>query len=256
MPELPSSHPTVDPPAQPPLEPGERGATDPWGDAAAPEWHERIGLVLDGLGWSPAKAALLLLGLVAAGWLAWSTLRPSPPAPELTLPQVSTTTTPAASSSTTAAATEVVVHAAGAVARPGLYHLPVAARVADLLEVAGGLTAAADVSRVNLAAPLADGQRVYVLGVGEPAAPPVEGPAGAGPPASPDDGDADEAAMVNINTADAAELEDLPGVGPVTAEAIIAHRDEHGPFTTVDQLLDVNGIGDAKLAAMRDRVTV
>lgn len=239
-----------DPPPRPSPDPPE-----PWGDAAAPEWPERVALVLDGLGWSPGRAALLLLGLVTAAVVGWSVLRPSAPPPELTLPQVSTTAV-APTSSTPEVSTGVVVHAAGAVTRPGLYHLPVEARVADLLEAAGGLTAAADPGRVNLAAPLADGQRVYVVATGELAPPPVDGPAGGGPTEGGADGSAEDAAMVNVNTADATELESLPGVGPVTAEAIIAHREENGPFTSVDQLLDVNGIGDAKLAAMRDRVTL
>jgi competence protein ComEA len=121
--------------------------------------------------------------------------------------------------------------------------------VADAIAAAGGLTPAADASRINLAAPVADGERVYVLAVGEqePAVAVGSSPSGEGDaPAGP----------VNLNTADAEALDALPGVGPATAAAIIDHREKVGPFTAVDQLLDVPGIGDAKLEALRDLVTV
>jgi competence protein ComEA len=144
---------------------------------------------------------------------------------------------------------EVVVHAAGAVGRPGLYRLPPAARVADVLAAAGGATTDADLDRINLAATVEDGQQVYVPRVGEPMPPAAPG-GGSGP--APDEA----AGPVNLNTADAIELETLPGVGPATAEAIIAHRDEHGPFESADELLDVPGIGQAKLDRLRDLVTV
>jgi competence protein ComEA len=156
--------------------------------------------------------------------------------------------------------TEVVVHAAGAVTTPGLYRLPPDARVADVVAAAGGLAADADGDRLNLAAPLADGMRVYVPRVGEAVVPPVV--AGEAPSQTTDgetEGDPTTGgpeALVDVNTATAAELDELPGVGPATAEAIIDHREEQGPFRSVDDLLDVRGIGDAKLADLRDRVRV
>jgi competence protein ComEA len=141
------------------------------------------------------------------------------------------------------------VHVAGAVAAPGVHELAAGARVVDAIEAAGGLAADADGSRINLAAPLTDGARVYVPAVGEEP-PPVAvggltGDAGSAP-----------AGPVDLNTADAAALEALPGVGPATAAAIIEHRAEIGAFSSVDELLDVPGIGEAKLEALRDLVTV
>ena len=151
----------------------------------------------------------------------------------------------------------MVVHVAGAVARPGVQQLSGGARIVDAVDRAGGSTPDADLARVNLAAPVQDGQQVYVPRVGEPMPPPPAGTApapGAGGGAGSPSGT--PAAPVNLNTASADELDTLPGVGPATSEAIIAHRQEQGPFTSVDQLLDVRGIGDAKLAELRDLVTV
>ncbi len=144
----------------------------------------------------------------------------------------------------------VVAHAAGAVLRPGLYELPPGSRVDDLLDAAGGPRLDADLDRVNLAAPLTDGERVAVPRVGEPAPPEVPAPgAGGGSAEVPS-----PASPLDLNTATPAQLEELPGVGPAIAAAIIAHRDEIGSFGEVDDLLDVTGIGPAKLAALVDLV--
>jgi competence protein ComEA len=141
----------------------------------------------------------------------------------------------------------VVVHVAGAVAEPGLVRLDADARVADAVANAGGPTAEANLDGLNLAATVVDGSRIYVPANGEPyeppAQPPPTGSTGPGP-------------LVDINRATAAELDSLPGVGPATAQAIVTHRQEHGPFQTVEDLLDVPGIGRAKLERFRDRVTV
>jgi competence protein ComEA len=161
--------------------------------------------------------------------------------------------------------TEVVVHVAGAVGRPGVQRLPGGSRVVDAVDAAGGANPDADLARVNLAVPVQDGQQVYVPRVGETPPPPVAGAAGpssASPGSSGSPGSFAGASgpgstqPVNINTASADELDTLPGVGPATAEAIIAYREQSGPFTSVDQLLDVRGIGDAKLAQLRDLVTL
>lgn len=132
----------------------------------------------------------------------------------------------------------IVVHVSGAVARPGLVSLPAGARVADAIVAAGGASPDAALAFVNLALPVVGGQQLViprqVEGTGGEATP------GAGP--------------VHLNRADAAELVGLPGVGPVLAARIVAHRDRHGPFQTVEDLLDVPGIGEAKLAALRDHV--
>jgi competence protein ComEA len=151
------------------------------------------------------------------------------------------------------AAEELVVQAAGAVVRPGVYRLPGGARVRDLVDAAGGPMPEADLDRVALAARLTDGQRVLVPRRGDPAAgapPPVAGDPAAGAAAT------DPVGPLDLNAASAGELDRLPGVGPATAAAIVAHRDRLGPFRSVDELTEVPGIGPAKLAALRDLVRV
>jgi competence protein ComEA len=151
---------------------------------------------------------------------------------------------------------EVVVHVVGAVAAPGVQRLPQGSRVVDAVGAAGGAGPDADLGRINLAAALIDGQQVYVLRLGEPAPVPPAGPAAGAASGSDGTGAAAGTAPVDINTASAPQLEELPGVGPTTAAAIIAHREQNGPFASVDDLLDVRGIGEAKLDALRDLATV
>jgi competence protein ComEA len=163
-------------------------------------------------------------------------------------------------SSTTTAAPDLIVHAAGAVARPGLYRMPSGARVGELIEAAGGLAADADADRINLAGVLADGARVYVPRAGEivpevAVGPQVDGAGGVPPGASGSPGGS-AGGQIDVNTATVEALEELPGVGPATAAAIVDHREENGPFRSVDGLLDVRGIGPAKLDALRDLVRV
>jgi competence protein ComEA len=146
----------------------------------------------------------------------------------------------------TSAPSTVLAHAAGAVRSPGVYSLPAGARVKDLLDAAGGPAADADLDRINLAAPVADGSQVYVPRQGE--ALPV-GAAGGGGVATP-------AGPLDLNTATLEQLDALPGVGPATAKAILDERSKRGRFGSVDELLDVRGIGPAKLEAIRDLVTV
>ncbi len=136
------------------------------------------------------------------------------------------------------------VHVFGAVAQPGLYRLPEGARVVDVFAAAGGLLSEADTAAVNLARLLADGEQLYVPAVGES---PVVDPPGAGPP-----GDG----RVNLNTADAADLDTLPRIGPAMAERILSWREENGRFTSVEDLLAVPGIGEKMLEGLRDLVTV
>jgi competence protein ComEA len=145
-----------------------------------------------------------------------------------------------------------VVHVAGAVATPGLYHLPADARVSDAITAAGGPAPAAEVDRLNLAAKVADGQRIGVPRRGEPAeTTPVE-IAGAGPPGS----GGEPAGPVDLNTATAVQLETLPGVGPATAARIIDQRTRQGGFKTIRDLLRVPGIGERRFAELKDRVRV
>jgi competence protein ComEA len=164
-----------------------------------------------------------------------------------------------------AAGGPVVVHVAGAVTSPGVVTLEPGSRVVDAVTAAGGMRPDADPDRVNLAAPLTDGQRVVVPVMGQPvpaeATPtpasgaPAGGSAGGGAvPAGSPDGVA--VAPVDLNSATAEQLDTLPGVGPATAAAIIEHRASAGPFRSIDSLLEVRGIGEAKLEAIRELVTV
>ncbi|MGZ4717054.1 MAG: helix-hairpin-helix domain-containing protein [Acidimicrobiales bacterium] len=153
----------------------------------------------------------------------------------------------------------LIVQVAGAVVRPGVYHLAAGSRVGDLIDQAGGFTADADADRVNLASPLADGVRIWVPRRGEADPPtPVGGGGGAGGAAGSGSSGTGGGppALVDLNTATADELDALPGVGPATAAAIIDYRQRNGPFHTVDELAEVRGIGDAKLAQLRDLVRV
>ena len=132
----------------------------------------------------------------------------------------------------------------GAVRRAGLYRLREGARVADAIRRAGGVNARADVALVNLAAPLADGMQVVV-----PARPPAGGAveSGSGPTAPP--------GPVSLASATIEQLDELPGVGPVTAQKIVDWRQAHGPFASVDDLDEVPGIGPARIEQLRDLVT-
>lgn len=139
----------------------------------------------------------------------------------------------------------ILVDIAGWVRRPGVYEFEEGARVIDAIDAAGGARSGALLESLNLAAPLADGIQILVPRQGETVAPPASGGAAAG-----------VAGLINVNTATPTELEELPDVGEVIAQAIVDYRTENGPFTSVDQLLDVSGIGDATLENIRELVTV
>jgi competence protein ComEA len=153
----------------------------------------------------------------------------------------------------TAAESRVVVDVAGKVRRPGIRTLPAGARVADALAAAGGARPGVNLSSLNLARVLTDGEQVLVGAPG--AAGPATGSAGSGAVGDGSTGSS-PAVLVNLNTADQATLESLPGVGPVTATAIVAWRTENGGFTAVDQLLDVSGIGEVTFAEVAPLVTL
>jgi competence protein ComEA len=210
-------------------------------------------LLLAGIGWwmlrspvTPTESRLPLAGRAAAADGTASTGprdRASPstvtaPAPPQTPPAV------------------VVIHVTGAVHAPGVYELNPGQRVADAIDAAGGALADAEPDALNLAAPLADGDRIAVPTAAEVAA----GSGGAGHSHAGGEG-ADSASgpvagPVDVNSATAAELETLPGIGPATAAAIVEHRRLNGPFASVDELDEVRGIGTSKLDAIRDQVTV
>ena len=158
------------------------------------------------------------------------------------------------------AATSVVVHVAGAVNAPGVVTLEPGARVSDAIAAGGGLRGDADADRINLAAPLSDGIRVYIPALGQvdaPVAVPVAAdPAAAGVGSGGARGAPTAQAPVDINAATAEELDALPGVGPSTAAAIVAYRTEHQRFASIDELQEVRGIGPAKFEAMAAQVVV
>ena len=150
----------------------------------------------------------------------------------------------------------IVVDVVGAVARPGVHELPASSRVADAVDAAGGFTADADRIRLNLAEPLIDGSRIWVPAVGESSGPelvPIITGSG-GTAAGGGRGAGSE--TVDINTADAAALEALPGIGPSLAAAIVEHRRRAGPFASVDEMIEVSGIGPVKLEQIRPSARV
>ena len=191
--------------------------------------------------------------VVLVGWVVWS--RPSSPVTgslPLAVPAPAVLGEPAAPTTRPGREEreEVVVDVAGAVARPGLARLRPGARVAEAVAAAGGPTADADVSSLNQARVVADGEQVRVPRAGEPALV-LPAPNGPARPAG-----AGSSAPVDLNRATPAELEALPGVGPATATAIITWRTENGGFRRVDDLLEVPGIGPARLERLRPLVRV
>jgi competence protein ComEA len=221
-----------------------RGVSD------SPPPRDRLAALLGGAGLSRAEALALLvlvMGALAGLGLLWWAMRPPPAAggpPGLDLGSVAAPEDPATESG------EVVVHVAGLVVLPGVHRLPAGARVADAIEAAGGARAGAWLDGLNLARRLTDGEQLLVPAEGAP--PPVGGDGGAGPASSgirPD-------GTVDLNLATAAELQTLPGVGPVLSERIVAHREQHGPFASVGELRDVAGIGEKTFQALADLVSV
>lgn len=144
---------------------------------------------------------------------------------------------------------EVTVHVTGAVRDPGLVTLGAGSRVGDALDASGGERGEADLTLVNLARPLTDGEHVHVPEEGE-TPPPTGGEAGAaGAPVG------SGPVSIDVNTAGVDELDELPGIGPAKGQAIVAHRDEHGPFAEPGDLRDVSGIGQATFEGLAGLVT-
>jgi competence protein ComEA len=254
--------------SRPPEDAGGRGV-----GSATPARHlvqsrRRLGL---GLGVSPHQVALVALAVVVMVALAaWWVLRSVPHtqpvqlSTQRTLPSSTTVTappSPAGASSApvssgastgpappASATGSVVVDVAGRVRRPGIVQLPAGARVVDALRAAGGARPGVQTRSLNLARPLVDGEQI-VVGLRVPA---VGSSPGTG--VTPTTGSS--IAPVNLNTATAEQLDTLPGIGPVTAQAILDWRTENGSFTSVDELLEVSGIGDATLADIAPYVYV
>ena len=190
---------------------------------------------------APWRSWFLLLRGV--GWAAFSSMRA--PAFEVHADEV------VAPSSSEPEAVEVkaqvYVYVTGAVANPGVYSLDEGLRVCDAVEAAGGLTEDADASTVNLARVLSDGEHIALPTKAEVETALAQGSAGGAAVAS---------SLVNINTADASALETLSGVGSATAQAIISDREQNGPFSTIEDLMRVDGIGEKKFAKLKDSICV
>lgn len=212
-----------------------------WGDAA-----QTARRALAALGCTRAEAlalAVLGCGALAALAVVWWAARPDPAA----LPAQPESPEKLADDATSAPAVSpqsepVTVHVTGEVAEPGLVQVPGGARVADAIDAAGGPTGQASLEAVNLARTVQDGEQLHVHSVDaveEAAARGATGPDG----------------TVNVNRADAAELEQVPGIGPVLAERIIAYRDANGPFVDLSELLEVSGIGERTLEQLSDHLT-
>ena len=190
--------------------------------------------------------ALIALAVIATGLVAAYVRRPSTPAPPVIVYQPSPRSTPSPPPMA-----QIVVHVSGAVANPGVYQLPIGSRIDDAIKAAGGAVPDADLNRLNLAARVADGQQVAVpLRQAQASPVPVAG-GGTGSPAgvaSPTPG------RVNVNTASIPELDALPGVGPVTAQRIVAYREQHGPFTRIEQLREAKLVNNATFEKVKDLV--
>ena len=195
-------------------------------------------------------AAWVAAGLVLALLAAWYLSRSRPTAVAAGEPAIATIAaagqSPPSGRGAGRAGTPVVVDVSGAVKRPGVYRLTTEDRVEDALERAGGATRRADLSVINRASKLEDGRQILVPTRGKPA------PTTSTTTATPDT----PTGPVNLNTATLEQLETLDGVGPATAQKIIDYREQHGGFTSVDELDQVSGIGEKRLAALRDHVGV
>jgi competence protein ComEA len=200
---------------------------------------------------TPARIGIAVVAAVVAigAGVFFLRLGTTGPPVEETLPRASSSASAARDSPPTTAS-DLVVQAAGAVTKPGVYTMSATARVNDLIAAAGGLAPDADADHVELAATLTDGERVYVPRVGE--APPPSAGSSTGSPSTGSSG----RAPVDLNRASAADLESLPGIGPSLAQAIIDYREQHGAFRSVDDLADVRGIGPAKMEQVRPLVRV
>ena len=209
--------------------------------------------------WRVLGAGLLVI-LVVAGLVLrqWSSGNDAGVAPEAVLPRVAAAGGGSAWSSGSGpqAPGSLFVYVAGAVARPGVVELPSGSRVGQAIAQVGGTAPDADLERLNLAAKVIDGQRVYVLRKGQANVPgdstgdTSSGATGGG------SANGGGSSQVSLNSATAAQLDSLPGVGPSTAAAILEYRTQHGSFRSIEELGEVKGIGPAKLASLRSRVTL
>ncbi|RYL91612.1 competence protein ComEA [Sporolactobacillus sp. THM7-4] len=151
---------------------------------------------------------------------------------------------------------EIIVDIKGAVKMPGIYRMKPDDRVSDAINDAGGLTVKADENKINLAQKVSDEMVIYVPEKGTDKVPEIVQASGGGAVTPSRPGTSGQDQVVNINTADEQELQNLPGIGPAKAKAIFHYREEHGPFKTVDELTNVTGIGEKSLEKIKPSATV
>ena len=256
-----------DPPDPPPAVPADVADGDDAGDAprallgtplpaAEPWWRRRLDGVLDR--WLPERAAerprwrlavaatvgAVLLGIAVAVGLVMSGRTNEPEVPPA-LPAAAVSQVLAPSTTPPDAGGSIVISVVGRVATPGLVTLQGGARVADALKAAGGPAPGANLGGLNLARRLTDGEQIYV---GIPTPPNAEPPGAASGTGQPG------AERVDLNSASPTSLDTLPGVGPVTAQRIVDWRTEHGRFSSVEQLREIDGIGPSRFAKLKDLV--
>jgi competence protein ComEA len=237
-------------------------------------WRARLERLLDGVARQRLAICLLAVLALAAAGVLWYSAQPRaadpPPVPaaagaaaSAVLPRAGApgsggaagTALPGSGPSAGPGAATIAVDVVGRVRRPGLVHLPAGGRVVDAVDTAGGAAPGAQLDAVNLARKLVDGEQIRIPRQGEPLAPAEDPGAGPGGGGSGGAGSAQPGAPLDLNTATAEQLDTLPGVGEVTANQIIAYRDAH-PFTSVDDLRQVPGIGDRRFELLNDLVTV
>ena len=225
--------------------------------------HQRLTDFIQWIGLSRILASAFGVLVMVIG--VWWVVRVPPPPPEATIPFASSTiATDSLKTNPELLMANITVYVSGEVVKPGVYVLLATSRIIDALQAAGGPTAAADLVVVNLAAPLVDATQVFIPRIGSTPRATLPRPhAGINLPTtgtsggvSVGSGVTSATGIVDINSATLADLDALPGVGPSTAQAIIDYRIANGPYASVDDLLNVRGIGPSKLAAMRARVRV
>jgi competence protein ComEA len=214
----------------------------------------RQALIAAALALALVLAAAHFLGRSGSGGSSYSAAGSSGDASTLSTPAGTSEDDPAgaetgAGAPLATAPSEVVVDVAGAVRRPGVYRLSQGSRITDAISRAGGMTPRAQAASVDLAAPLADGEQVLVPSEVAGAAAVAAASAPAGPSGAPT-----ASAPVDLNTATAQQLDALPGIGPTTAQKIIDYRQQHGPYTSIDDLDAISGIGPAKIESLRGLV--